>query len=216
MRRIPKRHLAPGQSYVPPTKMLDPRIVIAPDKEFDSRFDDLLLLNYGWGFTDKFAFAYAKRHSLELELYQESYIELAGREIIKCAELADDPLEKQQDELWEEMCILVRKAVLLHIEKAIGFTLDLGDPFCDEYPSMIVLYTNYNVMKRTWIIERVTGERMATHIQKLSRIMAEPGEETKEIMWWYARENPIVRSVSLPYLTKSDHHGLQCLALKLD
>ena len=87
MRRIPKRRLAPGQSYVPPTEMLDPRIVIAPDKEFDCRFDDLFLLNYGWGFTDEFAFAYAKRHSLELELDKDSHIELAGREIIKCAEL---------------------------------------------------------------------------------------------------------------------------------
>ena len=99
MRRIPKSRLAPGQRYVPPTKMLDPRIVIAPDKEFDCRFDDLLLLNYGGGFTDKFAFAYAKRHSLELELIDPSDIELAGREIIKCAELADDPTEKQIDAL---------------------------------------------------------------------------------------------------------------------
>ena len=195
MRRIPKRHLAPGQSYVPPTKMLDPRIVIAPDKEFDCRFDDLLLLNYGWGFTDKFAFAYAKRHSLELELYQESYIELGGREIIKCAELADDPPEKQIDALWQKMRILVRDAVLAHIRKEVGFTLDLGLPFCDEYPSMIVLYTNYNAMKRTWIIERVTRKRLKAHVQRLNRIMAEPGEETKEIMWWYARENPIVSSI---------------------
>ena len=89
----------------------------------------------------------------------------------------------------------MRDAVLLHIEGQIGVTLDLGHPFCDEYPSMIVLYTNYNVMKRTWIIERVTRKRVATLIQKLSRIMAEPGEETKEIMWWYARENPIVSSI---------------------
>ena len=114
------------------------------------------------------------------------------------------------------MRILVRDAVLEHIRKEVGFTLSLGHPFCDEYPSMIVLYTNYNAMKRTWIIERVTRKRLKAHVQRLSRIMAEPGEETQEIMWWYARENPIVRSVSLPYLTKSDHHDLQCLSLKLD
>ena len=71
MQRIPKRRLAPGQNYVPPTKMLDPRIVITPDKVFDWRCHDLFLLNCGWGFTDKFAFDYAKRHSLELELEQK-------------------------------------------------------------------------------------------------------------------------------------------------
>ena len=48
MRRIPK-HLALGQDYVPPTKMLDPRIVITPDEPFDPRYDGQFLLNYGWG-----------------------------------------------------------------------------------------------------------------------------------------------------------------------
>ena len=142
MRRIPKRSLAPGQRYVPPTKMLNPRIVLTPDLVFDPTCDDLFLVNYGWAFTDKFAFDYAKRHSLELVLDEDSHIELAGREIIKCAELADDPPEKQKDALWEEIRILVRDAVLEHIGKEVGFTLDLDDPYSWDYPSMIVLYTN--------------------------------------------------------------------------
>ena len=44
MRRIPKRSLAPGQTYVPPTKMLNPRIVLAPDLVFD-----LVLCGLGLG-----------------------------------------------------------------------------------------------------------------------------------------------------------------------
>ena len=77
---------------------------------------------------------------------------------------------------------MVRDAVLQHIEKEIGFPLDLGPPFAGCYPSMVVLYTNYNLRKRVWLIERATGEQTNVYVEKLSRIMAEPGKETKQVL----------------------------------
>ena len=95
------------------------------------------------------------------------------------------------------MRVMARDAVLQRIEKEVGLPLDFRHPFTGHYPPMVVLYTNYNLRKQVRVIERVTGLRIKAHVEKLSRIMAEPGKETKQTLWWYACENPIVRPTSL-------------------
>ena len=87
-----------------------------------------------------------------------------------------------------------------------GFSLDYGTPFCHEYMGMVVLYTNYNIQRRHWIIDRLAGS-VKKAIKILNRIMAEPGEEEKQPMWYYdAVEIPIVR-LSCPYSRRLSTHS---------
>lgn len=190
------RHDLPnGTKRIPVTQVPDRQVLFGPKNDFDPMEDGPYLRNYGWAFTDAFAFDYARRHSLELDLSTyPSLMEPAGRAVIRFAELADDPPEKQKPRLWANLRVMVCDVVLEHIEREMGFSLDLGDPFCGEYTSMIVLYTNYNIVKRHWIIERITRRDVQETIEKLNKIMTPPGEqEERQPLWWYDRENPIVR-----------------------
>ena len=154
---LSRRDLPNGTKRIPVSKVPSRRVLFGSKNDFDPMEDGPYLRNYGWAFTDAFAFDYARRHSLALDLSPYPGLkELAGRAVVKFADLSDDPPEKQSSELWANLRVMVCDVVLEHIEGEMGFSLELGDPFCGEYTSMIVLYTNYNIVKRHWIIERIT------------------------------------------------------------
>ena len=204
---LSKRELPRGTKRIPIMTVPDIDYLLSDDDGFDHRGDGPFLRNYGWAFTDAFALDYAKRHDLQLYLSLDPDLEaLAGRSIIKFAELSD-AFEEQNPELWPHICVMVRDVVLEHVESQMGFTLALGLPFSAEYPSMIALYSNYNIAKRHWVIERITRRPVRESITKLIKIMTPPGGKEPKPLWWYDRENDIVCAlVHTPFLRLNGWH----------
>ena len=180
-----------GTKYIPPS-VVPSRSFLLRNDEYDPCGNGPWLRHYGWGLTEAFAFDYAKRHALELKLGFPDLIKLAGRPVIPLAELSDDAPEKQVAKLWANIRVMVLDVVLEHVEAQVGFSLELADPFCGDYVSMVALYNNYNIARRHWIIERISRGPIEEVIAKINKIMTPPGEQEWTPMWWYGRENPIV------------------------
>ncbi|KAH9939006.1 uncharacterized protein BXZ73DRAFT_99681 [Epithele typhae] len=187
-----------GTEYISPSTNLNPDFVFAQDPEFDPVARGPFLRNYGWVFTDKWAIEYAKNLKLTVDIDEdededeEELVQLLGGETtVDCASITDDSVVMQHKGLRQAVSLAVQDDIISDIENRMGFRVFLGYPVSFDYDFMVVLCTNYNIAKRQWIIERVTRKDIDETIATLSEIMAEPGEESKEVMWWYAQENPI-------------------------
>ncbi|KAH9939002.1 uncharacterized protein BXZ73DRAFT_76163 [Epithele typhae] len=183
-----------GTEYISPSTNLSPDVVFAPDPEFNPAAGGPFLRNYGWAFTDKWAIEYAKKLKLTVDIDDDKpdFVQLlGGATTIDCASITDDSVVMQHKGLRQWVSLAVHDDIISDIEDHVGFRLFLGYPLSLDYAFMVVLFTNYNLTKRQWIIERVTRTDIHTAITTLSAIMAEPGEKSKEVMWWYAQGNPI-------------------------
>ena len=192
--RLDILELPNGKTPIRSTRQLKQVLLSSTDNDFDPMGDGPYLRSFGWAFTEEFAFDYARRHNLEEDLsYDDELVDLAGRSVFKFAELSDNPPEKQIEKLWANLRMIACDLMLDHIQKEMGFSLEIAYPFSGEFMFMLVLYNNYNIAKRYWIIERLSGTSVPETAGKLNKIMTAPGEEERKPLWWYDRENPIVR-----------------------
>ena len=60
---LSRRDLPNGTKRIPVTKVPDRRVLFGPKNDFDPMEDGPYLRNYGWAFTDAFAFDYAYKTS---------------------------------------------------------------------------------------------------------------------------------------------------------
>ena len=191
---LPRAELAPGVEFTHRSQIPSAEVLSGRDPEYDPRGNGPTLCNYGWGFTHDFVEKYATRHNLEVWLTGELE-EIAGTDSIKFNDIPEDSLLRTRDDYFRYLCMSAGEEVVEDIEKKLElkFSLDYGVPFCHEYIGMVALYTNYNIQRRHWIIDRLAGS-VKKAIKILNKIMAEPGEEEKRPMWYYdAVEIPIVR-----------------------
>ncbi|KAH9916720.1 uncharacterized protein BXZ73DRAFT_52795, partial [Epithele typhae] len=163
------------------------------------------LLLYGWTFTDDWVLDWARKlkHTINLKATLFRSPGSQSAEVFHCADLkAGDAIDER---LRKHVVLVTRQKFLKDLIKELGAEIGFESLLCSmEYDSMYVLWTNYNFAERQWILERRCHENMklewSTFMESMNEIMAEPGQTTKQPMWWYSSLNFQACAHAHPYI----------------
>ncbi|KAI0746334.1 hypothetical protein C8Q80DRAFT_1219822 [Daedaleopsis nitida] len=148
------------------------------------------LLLYGWPFKENYLVDYAKRHNLTYELTPESLVRaaLGGSDGLRFADLTDE--HYRTEPLMDFIRGIARRVVLSKLIRATGLLLDTGRPLSLEWPSMLVMYTNYDVEEQYAPLEQMDNYDQVLEI--LDKAMNDdPAAPRLEPMWWWSWNNDV-------------------------
>ena len=153
------------------------------------------LLHFGWPVSMPILLQYAKKHNLVYEPTDDEAL-ILGKNKVEYATLSDDWNKENDRELDGIVMGHLLSLVALDIQRRFGVLLEVGRPFCPpkKYFAMFALYSNYNIDKRTALMEYTTG--FTKVLEFVDELMKEMGGETK-LMWWYSWQNAWVSRLRL-------------------
>ncbi|KAH9916730.1 uncharacterized protein BXZ73DRAFT_105708 [Epithele typhae] len=175
-------------------------LLYGPDPEFSPMEGGPLLRYYGWVFTENWVIKWARDINLTVLIQAEYLVRhpelISDDEQFELASFPDDSPLFTDPDLRGIVSALARWRVVRHISELVVLSLDIEIPIAYGYKQMVVFCTNYTVARRLWLVGSMGDE--CDIMESLDRYMAEPGEESKEGLWYFAADNPIYVGMRAP------------------